>query len=439
MPVNVQRYATKCPGCGVSLYYTPTKAKAGFCPFCRKFFLASRHENPKQIESRNMPKCFSCHSRKKKRVGLEPLDGVDYKCPECSLKYTYVKQESVISPMPDLIYPFRVSRKLAAKLMATWLMGNEDVPEDALQEFRPEFIDAVYIPVYVYEGKYKFRYDAFKGDKRIKKGKIAENFRIAQQACENTPEILNKLFCLALEAPITDVQPIKDVDVFQQVPILSFSSDIETVYDEVISAKLHDNFQRIVKNKARIKHDSDEYNLNIESQIKRGKSQTCYIPFWIVTYRYHGELYKCGVDGFKGIYCGGDIPKKKEHESDDKKIRRNFFIGFGIFFVVLLYFAINSIIKGYGLDPQKIAYFLYFFIPTGTLLGYLTYKFLPQFWMVYDAKRRRQRELGEFLAEYNIAGVVELDVAPELNRENEEKEVYEIPDHTKEQSVPLKK
>ena len=416
MPLNVQRYATKCPGCGVVLYYIPSKAKASFCPFCRRFFLASRHENPKQIEKRNMPKCFSCHSRKRKNVNLEPLDGVDYKCPECSLKYTYVKQESVMSPMPDIIYPFRVSRKLAAKLMATWLMNNEDVPEDALHDFRPEFIDAVYIPVYVYEGKYKFRYDAFKGQRRLKKGKIAENFRIAQQACENTPEVLNKLFCLSLETPVTDVTPITDVDKFEKVPILSFTSDIDTVYDEQIKEKLEENFRRIVKNKSKIKHESDEYKLNIESQIKKGKFQTYYIPFWIVTYRYHGNLYKCGVDGFKGIFCGGDIPQKKEHENKDKSIRRNFFIGAGIFTLVMIYFAIQGMIHGFGFNAQQIAYYLYIIIPVAFIIGYLTYRFLPQYFMIYDEKRRRQRELNEFLGEYNLINIVELDVE-ELEKE----------------------
>ena len=73
-------------------------------------------------------------------------------------------------------------------------------------------------------------------------------------------------------------------------------------------------------------------------------------------------------------------------------------------------------IHGFGFNSQQIAYYLYIIIPVAFGIGYLTYKFLPQYFQIYDEKRRRQRELNEFLAEYNLINIVELDVE-ELEKE----------------------
>lgn len=411
MATDVQRYAVRCPECGVVLFYTPFRTKAAFCPFCRHFFISGKHEKASDIETRDMPHCLSCFSSKKRYTYLEPLDEHSLKCPSCSRRYSYVKHELLIVPLPDEIYPFRVSRKLAAKLMGTWLMNNEDVPEDALVDFQPEFIDAVYIPVYVFEGEGRFRWqvDIPKGNRIVsKKNRGRDPFRITLQGCDNTPDCLNSLFCLAMEQKITDVKPLKDLDDFAHVPILSFNTDLDNIYDEKILPLLKDNFKRQAKTKAGCKPDAD-VKVNIESQIRKDAQKTYYVPFWIVTYRYHGALYKCGVDGFKGIYCNGDIPKKKLADENDEK-RRKWFIWMSILFILaVLYFAVTGIVNGGLVDSIVMAKYLYIILPTTILMIWALMRFLPQMFAIFDSKRRRQVALADFLAIYNIAGIAELD------------------------------
>ena len=412
MAVNVQRYATKCPDCGVVLFYTPSKSKSGFCPFCRKFFFASKHEHPNMINEQDIPKCISCYAKRKK-VALVPLNGFDYKCPECSTKYNYVQQEPFMSPMPDIIYPFRVSRKLAAKLMATWLMNNDDVPDDALSEFNPKFIDAVYIPVYLYEGKYKARYNVYKDDVSLKNGNLSDDFRIAHQACENTPKVLNDIFCQSLESEV-EVKPIKDFDEFDRIPILSFHSDIDTIYDKEVIDKINNNIERVIRARAGIKQDAKGYSIMKDPQIQKIKEYTCYVPFWIVQYRYHGNVYNCAVDGFQGINCGGDIPHKKYNEDEGDKASRNFFISVGIFVIAMIYLLINSISNGFHL-----AHTLWVMIPVIGILLFFMYKFLPQYFRLKDQKKIKQRELMQFLSEYNLFNVAELALENADHHEDE--------------------
>lgn len=427
MATNVQRYAVKCPGCGVVLYYTPFRTKAAFCPFCRRFFISGKHEHASMVEDRFMPNCLSCYSKRKVNIKLEPLDDDSMKCPNCSLKYSYVKHELMTSPLPEEIYPFRVSRKLAAKLMATWLMNNDIVPEDVLDDFLPEFIDAVYIPVHVFEGEARCRWeiDVERHGRVIpKKGKIKNDFRVPIQGCLNTPDILNNLFCLSLEDKVTDVKPLKDLDDFAHVPILSFDDDIDRVYNERVFPSIDENFRRQAKTKAGLKPDSD-VKVNMESQVKRGLSRTYYLPFWIVTYRYHGNLYKCSVDGFKGIYCGGDIPKKKLVEEKDVKNRRNFFIGVGAVLLAIVLFAVKGIQDSGTIKSSELAYYLYLILPTTAFAVIMAFRFLPQLWAIYDSKKRRQRALGEFLAFYRIAGVVELDYNVEEEKTKEQEKGHD--------------
>lgn len=414
MSINVQRYAVKCPGCGVVLYYVPHKIKASFCPFCRHFFISSKYESGTQIEAKDVPTCLACSSRKKKNVLLEILDSESYKCPNCQLKYRCVKHESLVSPLPDVIYPYRVSRKLAAKLMATWLMQQEDVPEDVLNDFLPEYIDAVYIPVFLFEGEYKFRWEVEtekNGKKFRKRGVVDEKFRIPLQACEYTPETLNHLFVNSLEEEVSGVEPIKDLDEFAMVPILSFKGNVDEIYESEILPSLKENFKRQAKIKAKAVSD-EEAIVNIDSRIKKGKFKTYYLPFWIVTYRYQGTLYKCGVDAIKGIYCGGDIPKKKQIEDEESKVRKNFFIGGGVLLLAIILFLVNTFMQTGKLDAVVFSYYIWGILALSVFCVLVMVRFFPHFWVIYDSKRRKQLALSEFLAFHKLERVAELDVEP---------------------------
>lgn len=299
-------------------------------------------------------KCSNCGAP----LEVEEIDKKIVICPFCNCKNAineYINKDVCDSENEIFYYP--VNRlKSEFEAQCTQLLKNDDMlPNDIFKEINFQKIQCIYIPVWVFEGKYEFRYNykndkgdsvfvnadrqfcqlfcAYKGDELSQK--IVEEMFALECRFEVLPEVIstNKI---EREGHVV-IHPNLKISISQQAFIVKLKG--EAFYQ---AKKEHQSFSLIA------------WNMYL-NDIKEPENAMIYVPYYIAEFNYKNDSYYIMADAFSGETMKWRLPEDEERK---KLLKKDFDSSFNIIGIIIMLVPIALWILGIIGFWKALLYFL---------------------------------------------------------------------------------
>lgn len=128
----------KCRNCGGNAVYAPEKGKL-YCPHCESL------DSEEKIDDSSLAQCVNCGA---------PIQITDFtsalKCEHCGC-YLILNERVEGVYEPQLILPFRVSKKMAAEALEREFSRRLFAPSDFMTAKSLEKMEGIYVPFWLYD------------------------------------------------------------------------------------------------------------------------------------------------------------------------------------------------------------------------------------------------------------------------------------------------
>lgn len=155
--VEQEAFQRKCPNCGASLAYDPTKGKL-YCEHCKSYTDFDKSDDVRErdfSELVNMPRwdetavryyrCSNCGAST-----VLPRSTLATKCPYCSSPVVLDEKQTGLV-RPDTIVPFEISAEQAEHHLSVWARGKLFAPRSFRKGHKNLSVKGVYTPAWTFD------------------------------------------------------------------------------------------------------------------------------------------------------------------------------------------------------------------------------------------------------------------------------------------------
>lgn len=274
-------------------------------------------------------KCSNCGA------DVQFLPGLDLSvCGYCGSKFAVSTQavDVTVDP-PDLIAPFRVDEGGFLRAIRGWLSEGTFTPDDVLtSEIETK---GTYLPFYAWSGEYKAdwfassgydrqeEYLEMQGDKLVKKRRTVTDWRPSNGV------INGKYLIYTLASDSVDPSLARFCEEVPPSSAVSFDpSQIEGYALEPFEkdrseflTRVEDLVDSTAETKARPRVPGDRCkDLNCTTTLISQNCARVYLPFWVTTFLYGGEPFRCVVDGSDASRIAGTRPVDPDRMQKAKRL-----------------------------------------------------------------------------------------------------------------------
>ena len=264
-------------------------------------------------------------------------------CNFCGSQFQIEKAQDDEIVMPDGILPFKISKQQYADSVLAWLSEGDYTPDDILKSTVFESVNGVYLPMWLYKGRYHGNWSASSGYKRreeysewsesqkkmVRKTRTVTDWRPSSGQCSGEFTIL--AFAGAGKGIKPDIAIYAHGTSFLRGEIKPFDSKYTlgfSIVDFTIDEhSTWDTLGRIqadsqVESDAKQRIPGDKYK-DFYCDVLYDKEQPLrvYVPFWITYYKYNDKEFHVYMDGTSTSRIRGTRPEDQGRKDTIKKLK----------------------------------------------------------------------------------------------------------------------
>jgi hypothetical protein len=269
--------------------------------------------------------------------------------------------------LPDRIVPFAVTKEQSRKSLLTWLSEGDYTPDDVLASSTVPDTNGLFMPVYVFRGKFRGNWSASSGYRRKEKyfeknsnGELVEKERTVTDWRPSNGQAFGEFSVVsfggmrneknshAVDATLVHANAARvegrssqsfDAQHAQQVSMLPFTQDgaaaWKTSGESSAKSEAHSQVNRSVP--------GDEHkDLNVHVTYELESTITAWVPCWTTRYEYRGESHRVFIDGSDATAIDGTRPEDKSAREHAKRLFRPAHVTAAVCVGVVLLLAIFS-------------------------------------------------------------------------------------------------
>lgn len=307
-------------------------------------------------------------------------------CIFCDEQLDEANSKSISLEMSTHIIPFQgiIDPQAISNNVCDWLIENVNTPDDILDNASFGALYGVYIPLWIFYGKYKVNWNASSGyyreetyteyktryekgkSKRYKEtktrtvtdwkpanGNISGSF-IKGGVDDNILENSMLNFCegVKIDSELMKSFDIMHVSGFRLIP---FVHDAESVYKVRVKSKIDADILRSIKDMIPGDRNKD---INWNEEVSK-KDTMVYYPYMIAQYQYDDKGYLAIIDGANYSRIGGDFPMHSDKERKFKYVKVPYWLSILVYITSIL--AVTFWKK--EIDPGPLATLSMIFVP----------------------------------------------------------------------------
>jgi hypothetical protein len=264
-------------------------------------------------------------------------------CNFCGTKFEINLAENEEFSLPDGILPFKISKEQYEQAVLSWLSEGDYTPDDILDSTLFESVNGVYLPMWLYKGRYHGNWSASSGydrieeyyewsesqKKRVRQTRKITDWRPSSGQCSGEYTILAfagngtgissdiAIYAHHTEFSRGDIKPFNS-QYTSGFNLIDFTSDEHDTWDG--PGKSQADRQIWIDTKKRIPGDQKK-DFYCDVLYENEVSSKVYIPFWITYYKYNEVEFHVFMDGTSTSRIDGIRPVDKERI---KKINKKF-------------------------------------------------------------------------------------------------------------------
>ena len=282
-------------------------------------------------------------------------------CPYCSTVSVVTGAMQKEATRPERIIPFSTSRDAFELACANMLINEPYVPDDIFEQVSFGDVDAIYLPMFLYEGTYEANWSAsigyeenelrvgtnMSGDKTIKEKKV-----IKYRPASGTSKGNFCFVCLGYEGPEITTEMANFTKTFPYATKLSkeFSSEYLKGYQvmphnddkESAWAKYGEDLVSDAAREAALDQVGSPIFKDFRASTnhdKKHEGRMVYVPFWFVYYNYNGTRFHYLMDGI-GQNQNGSSPVDEARLSKVTQLEKiSKYVKWGSFAMLALIFV----------------------------------------------------------------------------------------------------
>lgn len=244
--------------------------------------------------------------------------------------------------MPDGILPFKISKQQYEDSVLAWLSEGDYTPDDILNSTVFESVNGVYLPMWLYKGRYHGNWSASSGynrreeysewsesqKKMVRKTRTVTDWRPSSGQCSGEFTILAfagagkgikpdiAIYAHGTSFSRGDMNPF-DSKYSLGFSIVDFTKDEHSTWDTL--GKIQADSQ--VESDAKQRIPGDKYK-DFYCDVLYDKEQPLrvYVPFWITYYKYNEREFHVYMDGTSTSRIQGVRPEDQARKDVVKKL-----------------------------------------------------------------------------------------------------------------------
>jgi len=290
-------------------------------------------------------------------------------CNFCGSKFEIEKAVDDEIITPDGILPFKITKEQYEDAVLGWLSEGDYTPDDILNSTVFDSVNGVYLPMWLYKGRYHGNWSASSGyerreeytewsesqKKNVRKSRIVTDWRPSSGQCAGEFSIL--AFAGAGHGIKPDIAVYAHGTNFSRGEMKAFDSKYSMGFNLVdFTVDEHSTWDTLGKMQAdsQVEIDAkkripgDKYK-DFYCDVLYDKEQPLrvYVPFWITNYKYSEKEFHVYMDGTSTSRIDGVRP---EDQSRKDEVNKKFFkghIGCGLTVLVFIvtHFVMDLTIK----------------------------------------------------------------------------------------------
>jgi len=287
-------------------------------------------------------------------------------CNFCGSQFQIEKAQDDEIVMPDGILPFKISKQQYEDSVLAWLSEGDYTPDDILNSTVFESVNGVYLPMWLYKGRYHGNWSASSGynrseeysewsesqKKMVRKTRIVTDWRPSSGQCSGEFTILAfagagkgikpdiAIYAHGTSFSRGDMKPF-DSKYSLGFSIVDFTIDEHSTWDTL--GKIQADSQ--VESDAKQRIPGDKYK-DFYCDVLYDKEQPLrvYVPFWITYYKYNEQEFHVYMDGTSTSRIQGVRPEDQARKDEVKKkfYKGHFGCATTILFFLILVFGVEQ-------------------------------------------------------------------------------------------------
>jgi len=287
-------------------------------------------------------------------------------CNFCGSKFEIEKAQDEEIVTPDGILPFKVTKENYEQAVLSWLSEGDYTPDDILNSTVFESVNGVYLPMWLYKGRYHGNWSASSGynrreeysewsesqKKMVRKTRTVTDWRPSSGQCAGEFTIL--AFAGAGKGIKADIAVYAHGTSFSRGEMKTFDSQYSmgfNIVDFTIDEHLTwDNLGKIqadsqVEIDAKQRIPGDKYkDFYCDVLYDKEKPLRVYVPFWITHYKYNEKEFHVYMDGTSTSRIQGVRPEDQGRKDVVKKLKWKIWI-IGIIGSIVLGGTVGAIVN----------------------------------------------------------------------------------------------
>ena len=324
-------------------------------------------------------------------------------CNYCGNSFRVEEAVDKVVATPDGILPFKVAKEQYHQRLLEWLIEGDYTPDDILESSVFDQVNGIYLPLFMYVGKYHAPWVASAGYDRKEShlttvnGKLVETTRTVTdwRPCngEANGSFTESIFagehikpeiaafaagCAFAGGDLKEYDPRYTLGFVMQ----GFTGSDEDVWNTHITGRVRAIVEADIKQKIPGDRQRDlSYDVFTEKKAFR-----VYAPYWIVYYKYKGTEYHVCMDGLTSARMDGKRPEDQARKQTVSRLFRPAHIFLATW--LLVFFCATQVSS----DVATIAFFVGL-VPTIILYARASSKKKT---LIDTAKKLRQQILSGF-------------------------------------------
>lgn len=324
--VKQDAFQRKCPNCGASLIYDPTKRKL-YCQHCKGYV---DFEKSSDVRERDFADLFDFDKWDDKAVSyyrcencgantVLPRSTLATTCPYCSSPVVLDEKKTGFV-RPDTIEPFELSAEQAEQFLSRWARGKAFAPRDFRKGRKNVSIKGVYTPAWTFDLSTVTHYSGRLGHTRTRT--VRRNGKTYTETYVEwfwVDDVIDNSFDDIFVSGNNHIS-VKDFNaldltnqakyrVYTDEYLAGYIADNYTVNPEIAYGtainKANSAIYRDIMNRYGADHDG---GLDIDTKVVDRSFKYVMLPVYVVSCKYRGKVYNQYVSG---VYSKTDNTKVK--------------------------------------------------------------------------------------------------------------------------------
>jgi len=273
-------------------------------------------------------------------------------CNFCGSEFNILDSKDTQFKSVDKILPFSTTKEEFEIAALEWLSEGDLTPNDILESSMFNNQVGVYLPMWMYEGRYDGSWSASSGYNRTEeyigksldgkkletKTRIVTDWRPSNGNCKGDFQFLAtasadssipssvKAFSHDVKVTRNNLKDFK-LEYSQGFSLLEIQLESDECWD------LHGEWQanHYVESVTKKRIPGDKYkDFYVDAVYDLNNKVSCYVPFWLRNYKYSNEDFHLYMDGSNTLRINGERPVDKERSAEVDKINTQGSIGCGV-------------------------------------------------------------------------------------------------------------